>query len=232
MELPQMKILEDRQDDVEWLWDKILWAVAMIQLSMPVLPESLNTDEGVNVDDAMKKLNDDDIFSVQLPSVSRRDRQRLIENLKGEDELGTVSVQTKCEELGRNYEKEMQKIEEHNDTYGPVVPPEKTSEEEIKVEHDEIIGEARVKASEIIDKAMSEASNESRKIIAQARDHARLTVESAKDEIKMEAERIKQELRKEVADMTVSLAGKVLDREIKSSDHKDLIDKGLDVLGS
>lgn len=108
----------------------------------------------------------------------------------------------------------------------------KKREEEIKVEHDEIIIEARGKASEIVDKAMTVASNESRELIAQAREHARLTVDSAKEEIKMEGERIKQDLRKEIADMTVSLAGKVLEREIKGEDHKDLINKGLEVLDS
>ena len=46
------------------------------------------------------------------------------------------------------------------------------------------------------------------------------------------AEKIKQDLRKEVASMSVSLAGKVLEREINEEDHKALIDKSLDVMGS
>ena len=104
--------------------------------------------------------------------------------------------------------------------------------EELKIEHDEIINKARIKASEIVEKAMTDASNESRELIAQAREHAHLTVDSAKEEIKMEAERIKQDLRKEISDLTVSLASKVLEREIKDKDHKELIKKGLDVLGS
>lgn len=104
--------------------------------------------------------------------------------------------------------------------------------EELKIEHDEIVNKARIKASEIVDKAMADASNESRELIAQAREHAHLTVDSAKEEIKMEAERIKQDLRKEISDLTVSLASKVLEREIKDKDHKELIKKGLDVLGS
>ena len=104
--------------------------------------------------------------------------------------------------------------------------------EEIKIEHDEIVNKARIKAAEIVDKAMTDASNESRELIAQAREHAHLTVDSAKQEIKMEAERIKQDLRKEISDLTVSLASKVLEREIKDKDHRELIKKGLDVLGS
>jgi len=104
--------------------------------------------------------------------------------------------------------------------------------EELKIESDEIIREARLKASEIADNAMAAASNESRTLIAQAREQAHATIDSAKEEINMEAERIKQDLRREVAKMTVSLASKVLEREIKEDDHKKLIDKSLDVLGS
>ena len=105
-------------------------------------------------------------------------------------------------------------------------------EQEIKIEHGEIVNKARIKAAEIVDKAMTDASNESRELIAQAREHAHLTVDSAKQEIKMEAERIKQDLRKEISDLTVSLASKVLEREIKDKDHRELNKKGLDVLGS
>lgn len=104
--------------------------------------------------------------------------------------------------------------------------------EELKIEYDEIIKEARLKASEIADNAMTSASDESRKVISQAREQAHATIDSAREEINMEAERIKQDLRREVAKMTVSLASKVLEREIKEDDHKKLIDKSLDVLGS
>ena len=108
----------------------------------------------------------------------------------------------------------------------------KKREEEMKIEHDEIIKEARKKAAEIADKSMVSASDETRKIIARAREQAQSTIDSAKEEISMEAERIKKDLRKEVAEMTMSLASKVLEREIKDDDHKELINKSLDVLGS
>jgi len=104
--------------------------------------------------------------------------------------------------------------------------------EELKIESDEIVKEARLKASEIVDNAVTSASDESRKMIAQAREQAHATIDSAREEINMEAERIKHDLRKEVAKLTVSLASKVLEREIKEDDHKKLIDKSLDVFGS
>lgn len=103
--------------------------------------------------------------------------------------------------------------------------------EEIQIEHDKILQEARLKAAEIVDKAMSSASSESRAHIAEAKEQAHNVIESAKKEINMEAERIKQELRKDIASMTIDLAGKVLDREIRESDHKELINKSLDTMG-
>ncbi|MFC1693619.1 F0F1 ATP synthase subunit B [Candidatus Latescibacterota bacterium] len=103
--------------------------------------------------------------------------------------------------------------------------------EEIKVEYDKMIKEARTKATEIIDKAMLNASDESREIVSQAKGQAQTIVDSARDEILIEAERIKHDLRKEMASMTVSLASKVLGREIKAAEHKLLIDKNLDVMG-
>ncbi len=103
--------------------------------------------------------------------------------------------------------------------------------EELKIEHDQIIKEARTKSSEIIDKAMSSASKESRELISQTKEHTQSMIDSAKNEINMEAERIKHELRKEVASMSIDLAGKILEREINKDDHKKLFSKNLDSMG-
>ena len=102
---------------------------------------------------------------------------------------------------------------------------------ELEAEHDEIIKEARTAASDILDKATANASEEGRKIIAQAKEHAGNLAEAAKKEVRMEAEQIKLDLRKEVAAMSVTLAGKVLEREIKEQDHQDIIKRNLDALG-
>lgn len=108
----------------------------------------------------------------------------------------------------------------------------KQREQELTIEHDEIIKEAREKAQSIVDKAVATASDESREILAKAREQAQATVDSAKEEIINEAEQIKRDLRTEVASMTVSLAGKVLAREINEGDHRELISKSLDALES
>jgi F-type H+-transporting ATPase subunit b len=103
--------------------------------------------------------------------------------------------------------------------------------EEIHIEHDNIVREARTKAAEIVEKAVGAASDESRDIIKTAREQAQETVDAAKDEILTEAERIKRDLRKEMAELSISLAEKVLVREIRESDHRDLINKSFGALG-
>ncbi|MDP2982281.1 MAG: F0F1 ATP synthase subunit B [Candidatus Latescibacter sp.] len=103
--------------------------------------------------------------------------------------------------------------------------------EEIHIEHDNIVREARTKAAEIVEKAVGAASDESHDIIKAARVQALATVDAAKDEILTEAEHIKQDLRKEMAELSISLAEKILTREIKESDHRDLINRSFGALG-
>jgi len=107
----------------------------------------------------------------------------------------------------------------------------KARSEEIQIEHDTIIREARTKAADIMDKAVGVASDESRDIVKEARMQAQATVDAAKDEIMVEAERIKMDLRKEVASLTISLTEKVLEREIRESDHRDMINRSFGALG-
>ena len=107
----------------------------------------------------------------------------------------------------------------------------RTRSEEIHIEHENIVREARTKAAEIVEKAVGAASDESRNIIKAAREQALATVDAAKDEILTEAEHIKQDLRKEMAELSISLAEKVLTREIKESDHRDLINRSFGALG-
>lgn len=117
MELPQMKSLEDRQTDYEWLWRNILRTVINIQIlnGIPKDPKikSFKKDKTKAID-ILRTVHDKSKFGVKLPTVSRRDRTRMLENLKTEIEIKTVSVQTASSELGRDFEEESKKNEEYN----------------------------------------------------------------------------------------------------------------------
>lgn len=103
----------------------------------------------------------------------------------------------------------------------------KSRSQNISVEEERIIHEARAKANEIIERAISTASDESQELIKNARQKSQELVELTKGELVEEAARIKRTLVKDVLSMTISLSEKVIEREIREEDHRDLIEKNL-----
>ncbi len=101
----------------------------------------------------------------------------------------------------------------------------------IALDEEQIIREARTKANEIVDRAISAASDESRELIREAREKAQEIVDSTRNELTEESARIKRELRKDVLSMAISLSEKVLDREIREDDHRDLLEKSFRNMG-
>jgi len=97
--------------------------------------------------------------------------------------------------------------------------------DEAKTRIDEIVREARGKATQIVDQAHRQANEviEAAKAAAVA-DGERLLV-AAKQQIEMEAARAREGLRKEAAALAVAGASKVLQREIDSKAHADLLNK-------
>lgn len=106
----------------------------------------------------------------------------------------------------------------------------KKRSEEIQLEQDYVIKEAREKAAEIINIATKNASRESSDIISRANEEAQVNIKAAKAEIQKEVERARTSLQKEVMNLTISLSSKVLNREINEKDHKELIEKGFEEL--
>ncbi|MGE4658948.1 MAG: F0F1 ATP synthase subunit B [Gammaproteobacteria bacterium] len=89
----------------------------------------------------------------------------------------------------------------------------------------EIVEEARGKARDIVDQANSQASG----IVSGAREEGeqerQRRLESAQTEIEVEINRARDELRGQVAMIAMAGAQKVLEREIDSETHRDLLDR-------
>ena len=88
-----------------------------------------------------------------------------------------------------------------------------------------IVRQARERASQIIDQAQHRANE----IVEQARhaasaEGARL-VAAAQQQIELDTTRARESLRREVAGIAVSAASKLLEREIDTKAHADLIDR-------
>ncbi|MCP4000797.1 MAG: F0F1 ATP synthase subunit B [Gammaproteobacteria bacterium] len=78
----------------------------------------------------------------------------------------------------------------------------------------EIIDQANTRGSSIVDEARTEAGSEKDRILA-----------SAQAEVEQEANRAREELRGQVGAIAISGAEKILQREIDTNAHKDLLDK-------
>jgi len=90
---------------------------------------------------------------------------------------------------------------------------------EAKQQASTILDQANTRASGIVESAKSEGTSEREKIIS-----------TAHDEAQQELTKLRENLRKEVAGLAISGAEKILTREIKSSDHKEMLDKLADKL--
>jgi F-type H+-transporting ATPase subunit b len=78
----------------------------------------------------------------------------------------------------------------------------------------QIIDHAQHRANELIEAAKGTASSEGARIIA-----------AAQQQIELDTTRAKESLRREVAGIAVDAAAKLLDREIDTRTHADLLDK-------
>ena len=85
---------------------------------------------------------------------------------------------------------------------------------EAKQQATTILDQANTRASGIVESAKSEGTTERDKIIS-----------NAHDEAQQELSKLRENLRKEVAGLALSGAEKILSREIKPTDHEDMLNK-------
>lgn len=123
-------------------------------------------------------------------------------------------------------------VEKRNKRINDSLEAARTAEQAIahlKEEQERIITETRTEQSRL----MQEAAAERDRMIAQAQDQARAEaqkiMEDAKERISQEKEAAMKELRNEVAKMSISIAEKVVRKDLASdATQKDLVDKLLD----
>ncbi len=84
------------------------------------------------------------------------------------------------------------------------------------------LGEARKEAQKIIEQGKTTAKSMQDEIVAKAQGEAGEIVESARKEIQLETERARETLRAEVVDLSLQVAGKVLERSLGDADHERL----------
>lgn len=99
------------------------------------------------------------------------------------------------------------------------------AQEEGKLEAQKLIDEAKAQAADIV----ATAQKRSNDIVEQAKNTAVSESErikaAAQEEIEAEKIKAKQTLRSEVANIAIAGAEKILEREIDSNSHKDMLEK-------
>ncbi len=103
--------------------------------------------------------------------------------------------------------------------------------EKLVAEQKEALIQARQEAKELLERARAQKEREAEEIIGDARERAERMISEAKSEIISEKERAILELRDEVGTLSVELASKMIEKEIKARDQSALVKKYLSQVG-
>ncbi|MBQ8603294.1 MAG: F0F1 ATP synthase subunit B [Oscillospiraceae bacterium] len=103
--------------------------------------------------------------------------------------------------------------------------------ENLKREYDAKMARAREEAGEIIKQATLSAQRREAEIISDAQEKANIMTKRAEAEIAQERKKAYQEIKSEISDISVAIAGKMVQREITAKDHEALISQFIENVG-
>ena len=89
----------------------------------------------------------------------------------------------------------------------------------------------RTAANQIVARAQKTATARSEEIVGEARAQAAALKQKAEADIAQERKKAVNEAKDEIGGMAMEIASKVVEREIKEADHKDLIDEFIKNVG-
>ena len=99
---------------------------------------------------------------------------------------------------------------------------EKVRQEQTKARAD--VEAARQQAADVIAQSVSQAQEQAQQILEDAHGSAEQTIRRARTESEFLRRNARNEMRDEVADLSIALASKILQREVKQDDHAKLVD--------
>ena len=101
----------------------------------------------------------------------------------------------------------------------------------LEKEYSEKMAQAREEAGEIIKQATLSAQRREQEIISDAQEKATIMTKRAEAEIAQERKKAYQEIKNEISDISVAIAGKMVQREITARDHEALISQFIENVG-
>ena len=107
----------------------------------------------------------------------------------------------------------------------------RTEAEAMKAEYEQNLQNARNEANQIVASAQKTAAARSDELLGEARAQAAALKQKAEADIAQERKKAVNEAKDEIGGMAMGIASKVVEREIKEADHKDLIDEFIKNVG-
>ena len=107
----------------------------------------------------------------------------------------------------------------------------RTEAEAMKAEYEQNLQNARTEANQIVAAAQTTATARSEELLGEARAQAAALKQKAEADIAQERKKAVNEVKDEIGGMAMEIASKVVEREIREADHKDLIDEFIKNVG-
>ena len=101
----------------------------------------------------------------------------------------------------------------------------------MKAEYEQNLQNARTEANQIVAAAQKTATARSEELLGEARAQAAALKQKAEADIAQERKKAVNEVKDEIGGMAMEIASKVVEREIREADHKDLIDEFIKNVG-
>ena len=100
-----------------------------------------------------------------------------------------------------------------------------------KAAYDEKLSEAKAEAENVIKNAVSVADAREKEIIAEAKEKAEGILRKAESDAILERKKAVDSIKREIVEVSSALTEKLLEREVNTSDHKQLIDSFIEGIG-
>ena len=107
----------------------------------------------------------------------------------------------------------------------------RTEAEAMKAEYEQNLQNARTEANQIVAAAQKTAAARSEELLGEARAQAAALKQKAEADIAQERKKAVNEVKDEIGGIAMEIASKVVEREIKEEDHRDLIDEFIKNVG-
>ncbi|MBO7149096.1 MAG: F0F1 ATP synthase subunit B [Clostridia bacterium] len=107
----------------------------------------------------------------------------------------------------------------------------KNDADALKADYESRLSSAKQEAEEIVKNATRSATLKSEEIIADAQKNAAGIIARADKQIEAEKRNAENELKNEMSDLALSIASKVIEKEIDEDKHKELIDSFIEKMG-